>query len=95
MLKKSRLLITLAIAGTLLFSCNEKKAQVQEEKEITLVLAEVNPAQTIAGRMDQAFKEKVEELSKGKIKIDVQFSGVLGDNKSVRSIMTSRTARFR
>ncbi len=88
MLKKSRLLITLAIAGTLLFSCNEKKAQVQEEKEITLVLAEVNPAQTIAGRMDQAFKEKVEELSKGKIKIDVQFSGVLGDNKSVRAIMT-------
>ena len=67
-----------------LISC--KKGTV-EEKEITLVMAEVNPAETIAGQMDQAFKQKVEELSGGKIKIDLQCSGILGDVDSVVSLM--------
>ena len=67
-----------------LLSCKEKKA---EDKEITLVMAEVNPAETIAGQMDQAFKRKVEELSGGKIKIDLQCSGILGDVDSVMGLM--------
>jgi len=74
----------LTIACLSLFSC--KKGQ-KEEKEITLVMAEVNPAETIAGQMDQAFKQKVEELSGGKIKIDLQCSGILGDVDSVVSLM--------
>lgn len=65
-------------------SCKGKKV---EEKEVTLVMAEVNPAETIAGQMDQAFKQKVEELSGGKIKIDLQCSGILGDVDSVVSLM--------
>ena len=63
------------------------KAKEEPEKEITLVMAEVNPAETIAGQMDQAFKQKVEELSGGKIKIDLQCSGILGDVDSVVSLM--------
>lgn len=67
-------------------SCSKKKAD-DAEREITLVMAEVNPAETIAGQMDQAFKEKVEELSGGKIKIDLQCSGILGDVDSVMELM--------
>ena len=82
MLKKlfyTSISVTLCLS---LFSCNEKKTE-PEEKEITLVMAEVNPAETIAGQMDQAFKEKVEELSGGKIKINLQCAGILGDVDSV------------
>ncbi len=68
------------------FSCNEKKTET-EEKEITLVMAEVNPEDTIAGQMDKAFKDKVEELSGGKIKIDLQCAGILGDVDSVMNLM--------
>ena len=50
--------------------------------EVTLVYAEVNPLDTIVGQTASAFKEKVEELSGGKIAIDLQHSGVL-DRKSV------------
>ncbi len=67
------------------FACNKKAPA--EDKEITLVMAEVNPAETIAGQMDQAFKQKVEELSNGKIKIDLQCSGILGDVDSVMDLM--------
>lgn len=75
-----------AVAAVPLISCSRKQA-APEEKEITLVMAEVNPPETIAGRMDKAFKDKVEELSGGKMKIDLQCWGILGDNRSVREIM--------
>lgn len=55
--------------------------------EITLVFAEVNPLDTIVGQTDTAFKEKVEELSGGKIKIDLQASGVLGAENDVLDSM--------
>ena len=74
------------VALTTLISCFEKK-NLNDEKEITLVMAEVNPAETIAGQMDQAFKQKVEELSNGKIKIDLQCAGILGDVDSVMALM--------
>ena len=82
---KKFIFVTL-FTGSLLFfftSCNKKL----NEKEITLVMAEVNPAETIAGKMDQYFKEKVEELSAGKIKINLQCSGILGDVDSVMDLM--------
>ncbi len=73
-----------------LFSCRKKEKieSAPKESTITLVMAEVNPPGTVSGRMDFAFKEKVEELSGGKIKIDLHCSGILGDNKQVRDIMT-------
>ena len=54
---------------------------------VTLVMAEVNPLDTIVGQMDSAFKEKVEELSGGSITIDLQASGVLGSENDVLDTM--------
>ena len=50
---------------------------------VTLVMAEVNPLDSIIGQMDSAFKEKVEELSGGSITVDIQASGVLGAEENV------------
>lgn len=53
------------------------------DPKVTLVMAEVNPLDTIVGQTDSAFKEKVEELSGGSITIDLQASGVLGSENDV------------
>lgn len=50
---------------------------------VTLVMAEVNPLDTIVGKTDAFFKEKVEELSGGSITIDLQAAGVLGSENDV------------
>ena len=86
-MKKSLFVILIIFSVMLFFSCNKKN--VEDDKEITLVMAEMNPADTVVGRMDTAFKEKVEELSNGKIKIDLQYSGILGDEKQVMSLVMS------
>ena len=70
----------------------EKAQEVDEnnvpQEKITLVYAEVNPLDTIAGQTAKAFKEKVEKLSKGMIVIDVQHSAVLGsENEVLESIL--------
>ncbi|PHV69792.1 C4-dicarboxylate ABC transporter substrate-binding protein [Sporanaerobium hydrogeniformans] len=64
-----------------------KKEDTAATPEVTLVYAEVNPLDTIVGQTGTAFKEKVEELSGGKIKIDVQASGVLGSENDVLDTM--------
>ena len=48
-------------------------AEASDTPEVTLVYAEVNPLDTIVGQMATAFKEKVEELSGGKIAIDLSL----------------------
>lgn len=65
----------------------KKEETNKSEPEITLVYAEVNPLDTIVGQTGTAFKEKVEELSNGKIKIDMQASGVLGSENDVLDTM--------
>ena len=50
---------------------------------VALVYAEVNPRNTIAGQVAAAFKRKVEALSDGEIKIDVQAGGVLGSEPQI------------
>lgn len=55
--------------------------------EVKLVYAEVNPLETIVGQTGTAFKEKVEELSGGKMVIDIQASGVLGSENDVLDTM--------
>ena len=55
--------------------------------EVTLVYAEVNPLDTIVGQMATDFRTKVEELSDGKMTIDVQASGVLGSENDVLDTM--------
>lgn len=64
-------------------AAKQEAAEASNDAEITLVYAEVNPLDTIVGQTGQAFKEKVEELSEGKIKIDIQASGVLGAENDV------------
>ncbi len=83
-MKKALCTLCCVAMSIALLSCTKKS----EEKEIMLVMAEVNPPETIAGRTDQVFKEKVEELSGGKIKIDLECSGILGDNATVRKLIT-------
>lgn len=61
----------------------EAKSETAASPEITLVYAEVNPLDTIVGQTGTAFKEKVEELSGGTIKIDIQAAGVLGSENDV------------
>ena len=57
--------------------------------EVTLVYAEVNPLDTIAGQMATDFKNKVEELSDGKIIIEIEAGGVLGSENEVLDAMLS------
>ncbi|HLR34433.1 MAG TPA: TRAP transporter substrate-binding protein [Tissierellales bacterium] len=57
------------------------------EPEVTLVYAEVNPLDSIIGQMATSFQEKVDELSDGKIKIDIQANGVLGAEEDVLDTM--------
>ena len=65
----------------------ESKEASSTDPQVTLVYAEVNPLDTIVGKTDQAFKDKVEELSGGSIKIDLQASGVLGAENDVLDSM--------
>ena len=73
-------------------SKTESKADSKSDgAEVTLVYAEVNPLDTIVGQSGTAFKEKVEELSGGKIHIDIQASGVLGSENDVLDGMLGGT----
>lgn len=51
-------------------------------------MAEVNPPESIAGQMDEAFKRRVEELSGGSITIDLQCSAILGDEETLLPQLT-------
>lgn len=66
---------------------DDAAAEPAGEAEVVLTFAEVNPLDTIVGQMDSAFKDKVEELSGGKIQIDLQASGVLGAEQDVLDSM--------
>ncbi|MCR5641499.1 MAG: TRAP transporter substrate-binding protein DctP [Lachnospiraceae bacterium] len=62
----------------------EKSTEATGDGEtITLVMAEVNPLDTVVGQMDQKFKEEVESRSGGSIKIDLRAGGVLGSENDV------------
>ena len=57
---------------------------------VTLTMAEVNPLDTTTvGKVDTKFKEAVEVMSGGSITIDLQGSGVLGDESAVLDTMTA------
>ncbi len=62
-------------------------AAAASDPAVTLVMAEVNPLDTIVGQMDSKFKEEVERLSGGSITIDLQASGVLGSENDVLDAM--------
>ena len=66
---------------------SKEEAQAPAADAITLVMAEVNPLDTIVGMTDQKFKEEVESRSNGSIMIDLQASGVLGSENDVLDTM--------
>ena len=71
-------LVTLVLALALVLC-----AAVSMAEPITLTYAEVNPLDTIVGKIATDFKAKVEELSGGEVIIDVQASGVLGSEAQI------------
>ena len=81
----------LALASTMVLSSFGGFAVHAEDAsgdpEVTLVMAEVNPLDTIVGMTDTFFAEKVEELSGGSVKIDLQASGVLGSENDILDAM--------
>lgn len=59
----------------------------KQSNPVTLVYAEVNPLDSVAGQMAVDFKNKVEELSGGNITIDLCHSGVCGSEADVLDSM--------
>ena len=73
-------LFSVALVLVMLLSC----AAALADEAITLTYAEVNPVEgTVVGDVALAFKSKLEELSGGAIVVDIQASGVMGDEKTV------------
>ena len=71
-------LFSIALVLVMLLSCASALA------EVTLTYAEVNPIEgTVVGDVALAFKDKLEELSGGEVLVDIQASGVMGDEKTV------------
>lgn len=68
------------------YKVNDKAAA---DPAVTLRMAEVNPLDTIVGKTDSKFKEAVEAMSGGTVKIDLQASGVLGSENDVLDSMTA------
>ena len=74
--------LALTMALCMIFAMCAISASADEP--IVLTYAEVNPVEgTVVGDVALAFKEKLEELSGGAIQVDIQASGVMGDEKTV------------
>ena len=90
-MKKKILVMLMCVAmATSLPGCGGEASLGENDSKsepVTLVYAEMNPLDTIAGETAMAFKEKVEALSKGNIVIDIRHSGVLGDETTVVEAM--------
>ncbi len=74
----------LCVAG---LSTTAMAADASGDPAVTLVMAEVNPLDTIVGMTDTFFAEKVAELSGGSVTIDLQASGVLGSENDILDAM--------
>ena len=84
---KKVLSLTLVAALCLGLTATAFAADASGDPQVTLVMAEVNPLDTIVGMTDSFFAEKVEELSGGSVIIDLQHSGVLGSENDVLDAM--------
>lgn len=79
--------IFICISLASFIACKNKK-DVANENIISLTMSEANPSGSISAWVDQAFIDKVSELSNGKIKITLCTDSILGDNASVMKVMT-------
>lgn len=59
------------------------------DDQVILVYADVNPIDSVNGKEATFFKEKVEELTNGTVTVDVQASGVLGNESEILDGMVS------
>lgn len=90
MKKQIALLLALAIAVSLA-ACGSGKARAaagqdgdpSNDPRVTLIYAEVNPLDTIAGQTATEFKNQVERLTHGTVTIDIRGAGTLGSEKEV------------
>ena len=80
------LIMTLSL--TFLESCGSENSHSKGDPLI-LTMAELNPVDTIVGKMDVKFKEAVYELSGGSIVIDLHTDSVLGDEAQTIQNMLS------
>lgn len=64
-------------------------AETPSADAVVLTYAEVNPNESLDGRVGAFFKDKVAELSNGSVVIDIQASGVLGAENDVLDNMTT------
>ncbi len=90
MKKNLFILLTLVLALTLAGANGKGDAAAPAadmEKTVTLVYAEVNPMDSIVGQTGAKFKEEVERLSGGTVKLDIQANGVLGAEQDVLDAM--------
>ena len=72
-------LFAIALVLVMMLGCASALAE-----PVTLTYAEVNPVDgTVVGDVALAFKAKLEELSGGEVLVDIQASGVMGDEKTV------------
>jgi TRAP-type C4-dicarboxylate transport system substrate-binding protein len=79
---KMKKILALTMVLCMIFAVCAVSASADEP--IVLTYAEVNPVEgTVVGDVALAFKEKLEELSNGAIQVDIQASGVMGDEKTV------------
>lgn len=60
----------------------------REQKNIKLLMAEPNNANSLSSWVDQQFIAKVYDLSGGTIEIELSSGGIFGDNEDVISMMT-------
>ncbi len=65
------------------------EAAAPAKDAVVLTYAEVNPNESLDGKVANYFKEKVAELSDGSVVIDIQTSGVLGAENDVLDNMTT------
>lgn len=84
MVRKFACAALIFIATFLFFSC--KKGNL-DGKTLSLLMAESNPPESTSGQVDKAFAAKVAELSGGKITINLQCSGILGDEAKVMEMI--------
>lgn len=92
-MKKKSMVAALLIITILsvAFVIGIRSAAANNDGPVILVYSETNSSDSIDGQYAAYFKEKVEELTDGKVLIDIQSSGVLGTESDVLDGMISKS----
>lgn len=81
-----------AVTAASLMACGNSGEKITEqttdgEPHVTLVYAEVNPEDSIAGQIAREFKKEAEKWSDGSLTIDIHYNGKLGYEDEVLDSM--------